>query len=155
MLRAELQEVLGKSGMYLTEYRALSRMQNREMTMGEIADELGLTPASVTDLGRQLLSRKWVVRKQSPTDLRVYRLSPTAAGVRAYRAQRREYRQRLSEVARSLSPETRQVLSDGLHELTLVLAARSASPRLQGSGGKRADVEGGAEPPQRPDPSEG
>jgi len=124
MLRAELQEVLREGGIYLAEYRALARLKDRQMTMGALAEALGLTPASMTDLTRQLVARGWIVRGRSPTDRRVYLVEATADGLRAHRTSRTEYQRRLLQIDRAIPPGARQGLSDGLRELIKVLDTR-------------------------------
>ncbi|MGI0151026.1 MAG: MarR family winged helix-turn-helix transcriptional regulator, partial [Thermoplasmata archaeon] len=124
LLRAELREVLRAEGVFLAEYRALGRLGRRERTRGELAEELGLAPASMTDLARQLTARGWVRRRYDPSDRRAQLLSATRAGLRVHRAGRAGYRRRLGEVAALLSPAGRSALARGLEELTAVLAER-------------------------------
>jgi len=130
-LRAELREILRARGLHLLEYRALSRLQDRELSTGILADELGLAPASMTDLARQLVARGWVVRRRSPVDGRVYRLSATPEGRRVQRSSRSAYRRRLAVVARTMEPEARAALALGLGELIRVLRE---DPARAGSG---------------------
>lgn len=127
-MRSELRAVVGRHGIYLSEYRALSRLREGPRTLSDLAEGLGLTPASMTDLAEQLLRRRWVVRLPHPTDGRSRILRITGSGERIYAAARREYRARLAEVYRELSSASKRWLTKGLEELTRVLVDRS-TPR--------------------------
>ncbi len=124
MLRAELRDVVRRRGMYLSEYRALNRLKDGEYRLADLAESLGQSPASVTDLARQLESRGWAVRRPDPRDRRAYLLRCTSRGTRAFRASRSEYRRRLDEVYRFLSPRARRNLARSLKELHALLQER-------------------------------
>jgi DNA-binding MarR family transcriptional regulator len=124
-LRAELRQVLQRRGIYPSEYRALGRLVEQPRSMGNLAEELGLTPASVTDLTRQLEQRGWILRRRSTSDRRVYMLSITPKGRQTHRASRAEYAERLAEIEAALPPEARDELDRGLEALRTVLVARS------------------------------
>ncbi len=126
-------------GLYLSEYRALARLGAGPLTSSQLAEGLGLTPASMTDLGRQLLARGWVVKEPHPHDGRSHLLRLTLAGRAAHLSARREYRERLAQVYAALSPEARRALAQGLLGLERVLTARQSERIPQSAlGGARA-----------------
>ncbi len=138
-IRAELREVVRAHGLYLSEYRALARLGAGPLTSSQLAEGLGLTPASMTDLGRQLLARGWVVKEPHPHDGRSHLLRLTLAGRAAHLSARREYRERLAQVYAALSPEARRALAQGLLGLERVLTARQSERIPQSAlGGARA-----------------
>ncbi len=120
-LRAELRSVLRSRGLYLSEYRALRRLSEGERTMGELAELLGLTPASMTDLGRQLEAHGWVRRRRSTRDRRAILVEATASGQRVSRTAHIEYRRRLRRLGSRLTPADRRGLERGLDALLEVL----------------------------------
>ena len=135
LMRAELRAVVLRHGVYLSEYRALARLRSEPRTPSQLAESLGLTPASMTDLARQLERRGWVRRGPNPADRRSQLLEPTPTGRAAYAEARREFRARLAEVYSSLPPPARRYLARGLPELSRVLVKRSG-------GGAGATLEG-------------
>lgn len=124
MLRAELREVVRRRGMYLSEYRALNRLKDGEHRLADLAESLGQSPASLTDLARQLESRGWAVRRPDPRDRRAFLLRCTPRGTRAFRASRSEYRRRLDELYQLLSPRARWNLARDLKGLHALLEGR-------------------------------
>lgn len=124
-MRSELRAVVLRHGIYLSEYRALARLRTEARTLSQLAESLGLTPASMTDLARQLETRGWVKRGPNPADRRSQLLQSTATGTAVYVHAHREYRARLADVYSSLTPSTRRSLDRGLRELSRVLTERS------------------------------
>jgi len=129
-MRAELREVVLARGVYLSEYRALARLREGPRTLTQLAEGLGLTPASMTDLARQLLNRGWAHRRPNPQDRRSHLLLATDAGLRVHALARREYRNRLAKVYSAISPRTRRALAEGLEDLraTLIERTRNRGP---------------------------
>ncbi len=128
-IRGELRDVVGRRGLYLSEYRALGALRDGPRTPSEIAERLGLTPAAMTDLSTQLLARAWVSRRPHPSDGRSHLLRATPAGAAVYARARREYRTRLATVYGALTARDRRALGDGLSRLAVVLdGLRSAVP---------------------------
>jgi MarR family transcriptional regulator, multiple antibiotic resistance protein MarR len=134
-VRAELRSVVLRRGLYLSEYRALNRLAEGPRTPSHLADELGLAPASITDLAAQLVGRGWAVRAPHPTDRRAYFLRPTRSGRAVRNAARQEYRTRLAEVYAAVPAETREALVRDLGSLAEILEARAGA---------------GADPPSKP-----
>ncbi len=128
-LRAELREVVRAHGLYLSEYRALGRLEEGPRSLSELSQLLGMTPAAMTDLSRQLSRRGWAVLKADPGDRRVRRLEITDPGRRVRRLARREYRGRLADVYRQMSLRGRDSLAGGLRELDRLLESRVARGR--------------------------
>jgi DNA-binding MarR family transcriptional regulator len=127
-MRAELRQVVLAHGIYLSEFRALARLRDGPRTLTQLAESLGLTPGSMTDLANQLVSRGWASRQPNPQDRRSQLLTATATGLRVHTAARREYRNRLAEVYSAISPRTRTTLAVGLEELRTILFERSELP---------------------------
>lgn len=124
-MRAELRDVVLTHGVYLSEYRALARLREGPRTLTQLADGLGLTPASMTDLAKQLLDRRWVVRRPNLRDRRSHLLLATDAGLQVHAVTRREYQSRLAEVYSAIPPRARRALAEGLGELRATLAERT------------------------------
>ncbi len=122
-IRAELRGVVLRHGIYLTEYRALARLHRAPRTLGDLGDSLGLTPAAMTDLARQLTRRRWVRRERKPGDRRstLLRINPT--GARVHSAARREYRARLAQVRATIPAATAERLGRDLFTLEEALRA--------------------------------
>lgn len=123
-IRAELGAVVMRRGIYLSEYRALGVLQNGPRAPSEVAERLGFTPASMTDLASQLVDRGWAERRPNPQDRRSHLLRVTRTGRWIYARARREYRARLAEVYGTLSPSARSALGRGLRELRRQLDLR-------------------------------
>jgi DNA-binding MarR family transcriptional regulator len=134
-MRAELRAVVLRHGVHLGEYRALAGLRRGPRTLSQLAEGLGLTPASMTDLARQLEKRRWVERRPNPADRRSQLLESTGRGRAVYLAARREYRSRLAEVYSELSPSSRRALERGLDGLGRVLAARAGEHHGPGARG--------------------
>jgi DNA-binding MarR family transcriptional regulator len=131
-IRAELRTVVLRHGIYLSEYRGLARLRYGSRSLSQLADSLGLTPASMTDLASQLVDRHWAQRRPHPTDRRSQLLEITSLGRRTFLSTRREYRARLAEVYETLPSRTREALGEGLHRLSHVLEDRVRAGRTPG-----------------------
>lgn len=144
-VRAELRAVVLRHGIYLTEYRALRRLATGPKSLSQLAEGLGLTPASLTDLAGQLTRRRWAERRPHPTDRRSHLLVLTAAGARVQARARREYRSRLSDVYSALPDRSRDSLYRGLRNLSEVLSVRlSVREGRAAETGEPAPLPGGA-----------
>ncbi len=119
--------VVRRHGIYLSEYRALARLREGSRKLSDLAEGLGLTPASMTDLARQLVDRGWAVRLANPQDGRSQLLQITPTGTHVYAATRGEYRGRLFDVYSALPPAGRRRLHENLEELSAVLRAREGT----------------------------
>lgn len=107
--------------MLLSGYRALGILQAGPATMGQVAQKLGLTPATLTTLARGLERGGWVVRVRSPTDRRAFLLEATPEGRRVVQRSRQIYRRHLRAFEASLRPGTKVRLASSLQDLRRVL----------------------------------
>jgi len=86
LTRALDQHLLATSGLSLAFYEALihvRRSAENRLTMGEFANELGLTTGGATRLVDRLIERDLVARVHCPTDRRTLYVAVTRAGVLA------------------------------------------------------------------------
>ncbi len=121
LLKREMGRVLEEHGMLLSGYRALGVLQAGPATMGQVAQKLGLTPATLTTLARGLERGGWVVRVRSPTDRRAFLLEATPEGRRVVQRSRQIYRRHLRAFEASLRPGTKVRLGSSLQDLRRVL----------------------------------
>jgi DNA-binding MarR family transcriptional regulator len=92
-------------GLSVPQFRTLMFVRrNREASLGDVSDHLGLTPASTSTLVDGLSRRGLLHRVASLSDRRRISLSLTAAGQAAMQSIRRETRATLAGALSSLSP---------------------------------------------------
>ncbi len=127
-LREELNGVLRRHGMLLTEFWTLKLLHEGPATLTRVAQSLGLTAGALTTLARGLEERGWVQRTRHPLDRRAFLLSLTPRGSRAALDAREEYRTRLLGLSRRISPEGRRSLARGLSELQVALGTGGDAP---------------------------
>jgi DNA-binding MarR family transcriptional regulator len=101
---------LGVTPTRLAALSALAR-QPEGVRQGDLAAQMGVSPASMTRLVDIMREAGWVLRERDPGDQRVFvlRLSPT--GGRTLDGLRRESESQLSEDLEALRPEERDVLA--------------------------------------------
>jgi DNA-binding MarR family transcriptional regulator len=133
-VRSELRSVVVRHGIYPSEYRALNQLMDGPRTPTQLAEALGLAPASVTDLSAQLVARGWATRRPHPADRRAYLLRMTPKGRRTRDAARAEFRSRLVEVYGELPPASRARLRVELGRLAGLLEQRERDQAVRATG---------------------
>lgn len=121
VLRGVAQPALARSGLLLSEYRALSQCEHGPIPLKAITQALGVTPAATTDLVRRLHDRR-LLRVVPDVDDRRSRLATlTAAGESLLRQARDSTRTALEELGIRISPAGRAGLLRGVAELRVAL----------------------------------
>ncbi len=130
LLRRELERVLQRHGMLLSEFQALKVLVAGPTPMGQVAERLGLSPATLTTLARGLLKRGWARSALDPHDRRAMLLRATPRGVRAFREARGDYRVRVRALGAGFPLSEKRALARGLRSLRATLEHPSlVSPR--------------------------
>ena len=102
-----------------------------EGTVSEIAAELGITSASVTNAVNKLSRRGYITREKNPMDGRSVYVSLTKSGQRVFRLHKYFHRRMISAVTKDLTPEEKGVLFRSVSKLNNFLK-ESAKPRSSG-----------------------
>ncbi len=102
-----------KSGVTPTRLAALSALQRRPdgLRQGDLAAQMGVSPASMTRLVEILREAGWVVRERDRDDQRAYVVRLSAAGEQTLDGLRRESTTQLSEDIEALTDDQRVALS--------------------------------------------
>jgi len=100
-------------------------------TMGDLAEDLHLSPSTVTGLVDGLVARGLVERLEDAEDRRIVRVTLAAGGRRHRDQHRRAHQQRLAAVFAALSDEDLQRIESALerlHEVVVQAAETEGSP---------------------------
>lgn len=99
------------SGVTVTEYWALKALQTERIRRpGEIAKVLGVNPAEVSRLSRQLVRKGLVTRTPDPEDLRAVRLELTNNARRLISTMDRQVGRAEGDLTERMAPEDRDKL---------------------------------------------
>ena len=105
---AGIGSVLGRGGISLPQYNALSVLQDRgPMKMGEFAKFLGVTVGAATNLADKLVDTGSIARKRDDGDRRVVRVGLTAKGRRQVQDVDDTFFVFCSQIMEQLDPATR------------------------------------------------
>jgi DNA-binding MarR family transcriptional regulator len=126
-MRREMEASLRKSGMTVTQWRALGVLHHKSLvTHSELVKQLEIEAPSVTSLVNGMARKGWVTQKRSSADARVKQLSLTPRGksmIEGVRGATSPVEQRM---AASLSVEERDALKkllrtmiEGMHKSPL------------------------------------
>jgi DNA-binding MarR family transcriptional regulator len=119
LIRTEMR-IYAKGQLTVPQFRILIKLTRHSQTHKEVAEWLGVTPATLTRIVDTLVKRKLVTREVGKNDRRLTYLSPTATG----RALAEKYRERINEHLESqinaLSSSEKTKLKEGLRILSLV-----------------------------------
>lgn len=111
----------------IPQIRTLSALQcHSRRTMGELAEALGVSLPSATQIVDRLVRRGLVERSPDAEDRRVVRVSLTETGASITQEARRERDRQLQAASRYLSPEELTLIADALARL-LAAVRRSKS----------------------------
>jgi DNA-binding MarR family transcriptional regulator len=126
-----------------THFALPAMLARRPRTMGELAERMGVSAPTMSNLIATLAERGWVTRHQDPDDRRVTLIELTAFGRRSLQHHQVRAEQRVARLLAALPPAKRQDLLSGLTALRQVvetstprseseatLAALPARPRL-------------------------
>lgn len=102
-----------KSGVTPTRLAALSALarQPEGVRQGDLAGQMGISPASMTRLVDIMREADWVVRERDPEDQRAYVLRLSERGEETLDGLRRESTSQLSEDIEALTEADRSVLA--------------------------------------------
>jgi DNA-binding MarR family transcriptional regulator len=99
----------------------------RPRTMGELAERMGVSAPTMSNLIATLAERGWVTRRQDPDDRRVTLIELTAFGQRSLQRHQVRAEQRVARLLAALPPAKRRDLLSGLtalHQAVETSAAR-------------------------------
>jgi len=126
-----------------THFALPAMLARRPRTMGELAERMGVSAPTMSNLIATLAERGWVTRRQDPDDRRVTFIELTAFGQRSLQRHQVRAEQRVARLLAALPPAKRRDLLSGLTALREVvetsfprseseapLAALPARPRL-------------------------
>ncbi len=100
------------------------------ITVGELAEALGVSPPTVTDLVDRMVHLGLLIRQREQHDRRVVRISPTPAGEQAVEDLLQERTALFARVFANMTAEERDVLGKGLQ--VLLAAVRRAGENSTG-----------------------
>jgi DNA-binding MarR family transcriptional regulator len=111
----------------------MHQLRRREkLTIGEVADALGVSQSSATTACKRLELSGWITKSRSVDDERVVEVSLTEAGTIKVENWRQRRRQGVAEILAPLCAEERDELQR-LVERVLVIAETSSSAHLSGT----------------------
>ena len=116
----------------LPQFRALVLLEGRgAMTVGELADELGVAPSTASRMCDRLVAKKLVRRALDRTNRRRVRLTLHAAGHDLIAASTRRRTQQIARLIRTIPPAEQERLAAALNVLVAAAEAsgHSANPR--------------------------
>ena len=93
-------------------------------TVGEIASELLITPASVTAMVNKLEKKGYVTRKKSIEDGRQEFIQLTSSGRHADRIHKRFHRNMANKISKSMSENEKKLLVSCIDRINIFLNAR-------------------------------
>jgi DNA-binding MarR family transcriptional regulator len=102
-----------KSGITPTRLAALAALARHDegCRQGDLAVEMGVSPASMTRLVEIMVTAKWVLRQRDPSDARAFVLRLSGHGRRTLEGLRSEGTSRLSLDIKELTDDERQILA--------------------------------------------
>ena len=98
----------------IPQFRVLNKLSRSPLTHKEVADWMGITPATLTRIVDSLVMRQLATRKTNPQDRRQIYLAPTAAGKRLARHYLDQTDQWFEARIASLSVQDQRRLQEGL-----------------------------------------
>lgn len=125
MFRRALGSILEPYGLAVSDYSALRLAKSAPTRPGVLSLNLGISPATTTELIDRLEQHGLVRRERDPTDRRATVVSLTRAGERIYREASGAHQRFLYELAREMDPVALRALQDGAKELRRVLERRA------------------------------
>jgi DNA-binding MarR family transcriptional regulator len=124
-----------KSGITPTRLAALAALARHDQgcRQGDLAVEMGISPASTTRLVDIMVTAKWVLRQRDPSDARAFVLRLSSHGQNTLEGLRNEGTTRLSTDIRGLTEDDRQTLAAAIPILRGIadrrLGADTSTPR--------------------------
>lgn len=94
--------------------RLLGMLSFRPHTLTELAEQLSVTPATMSNAITAMEKRGWVTRTRSNEDRRVVIMSLTPIGAEALEDVQEQTRRRISELLANLPSSERHTLAEGL-----------------------------------------
>jgi DNA-binding MarR family transcriptional regulator len=118
-----------KSGITPTRLAALAALARHDegCRQGDLAAQMGVSPASMTRLVDIMIEAKWVLRQRDPSDARAFLLRLSAHGRRTLESLRSESTSRLSADIETLTDEERRALAAAIPILRGIADRRLAA----------------------------
>jgi DNA-binding MarR family transcriptional regulator len=113
-----------------THFALPAMLARRPRTMGELAERMGVSAPTMSNLIAAMAERGWVVRREDPADRRVALIELTAFGRRSLQRHQLRAEQCVARLLAALPPTKRQDLLSGLtalHEVVETSAPRNES----------------------------
>ncbi len=134
VVRSLLAATMAECGLRADEYAAYSVVfEARELTMTEMARELGMPVTTAADYVRTMRARGHLRREPHPRDSRAYLLALTPAGLRAHRRASAAFERAHEALLAELEPAGEAAARTSLQDLrdcaARALAAVTAAPR--------------------------
>lgn len=124
------------SGLSLAHLNVVTLLETRgPMSMGRVAELLGVSLASATGIVGRMEERRLVERRPSPTDRRVVEVHLGEGGTELLRSMRARHREHLREVFRRMDDAQLTGLLDGLRAMRAARAAMEQERARDGADG--------------------
>ncbi|MBC7236794.1 MAG: MarR family transcriptional regulator [Chloroflexi bacterium] len=108
-------------------YALLAAVAEKSRSLGELAEHMQVSAATMSATVQTLVGRGWVRRQRSDEDRRIVTVSATPAGLEVLKEMRHEAQMLMQELLGSLGPEELARLSAGIEILRRVVEAPSAA----------------------------
>ncbi len=112
-----------------THFALPAMLAHHPRTMGELAERMGVSAPTMSNLIAGMARRGWVVRREDPDDRRVALIELTAGGRRSLQRHQLLAERRVAHLLAALPPHKRADLRSGLvalHEAFEISASREA-----------------------------
>ena len=114
-------------GITLLQGRLLTTVElNGELTMGELADLLNMTPGNVSTLCKRLEKQGYLKRMRTTEDARIVHVKLTEQGKNTMEQINCALKKRFDSVSPSYQTEDLAIIEEGLRRLNQILAAVAA-----------------------------
>ena len=122
----------GEGLMGLTQFRVLKRLASRPWLGSELAQELRVSPPTISAAIDSLVRKGLVERGETAEDRRMVPLRLTPAGVRCFQATQARALAELAQVMERIQPDDRAALARGLQAVARAMEPASPCPRRSG-----------------------
>ncbi len=116
-----------------THFALPAMLARRPRTMGELAERMGVSAPTMSNLIATLVERGWVVRRQDLADRRVTLIELTAFGRRSLQRHQVRAEQRVARLLSALPPAKRADLLSGLTALREAVETSAARTEREAS----------------------
>ncbi len=135
IISSEAQSGVSSTGLTYTQVRVLGKLVGGRRLPSEVARDLRITPATVSEVVELLARRGMVERRDDPEDRRVSVLVATPAGVEAWRSARSRALAALEALVSRLGPGEARALELGLRSVLFTVAPDAAAQHEEANAG--------------------